>query len=100
MVEHYLAWWNVENLFSVKNDPDRSEKLERTLQGELDGWRGSVLSKKIVQLAKIIKQMNVGLGPDILGVCEVENEKVLKKLISKLSALDHNYETVHANLIF
>ena len=97
MVEHYLAWWNVENLFSVKNDPDRSEKLERTLEGELEGWTASVLNKKIGQLAKIIKQMNGGLGPDILGVCEVENEKVLKKLTSKLSSLGRNYETVHAD---
>lgn len=97
MVEHYLAWWNVENLFSVKNDPDRSEKLERTLEGELEGWTASVLNKKTSQLAKIIKQMNSGLGPDILGVCEVENENVLKKLIAKLSALGRNYETVHAD---
>jgi hypothetical protein len=27
MNEHYLAWWNVENLFNVKNDRDRSEEL-------------------------------------------------------------------------
>lgn len=97
MVQHYLAWWNVENLFSVKNDPDRSEKLERTLGGELEGWTTSVLNKKTSQLAKIIKHMNGGLGPDILGVCEVENEKVLKNLIAKLSALGRNYKTVHAD---
>ncbi|MBP89323.1 MAG: hypothetical protein CMJ64_21855 [Planctomycetaceae bacterium] len=27
--EYYIAFWNVENLFSTKTDPDRSEKLQR-----------------------------------------------------------------------
>lgn len=97
MGQHYLAWWNVENLFSVKNDPDRSEKLERALGKELDGWTAAVLGKKIDQLAKIIKQMNNGNGPDILGVCEVESEKVLAKLIAKLSSLGRPYKAVHAD---
>ncbi len=81
----------------MKNDPDRSEKLERTLGKELDGWTATVLNKKLGQLAKIIEQMNGGLGPDILGVCEVESKKVLEKLIAKLSSLGRVYETVHAD---
>ena len=56
-----------------------------------------MLNKKLRQLAKIIKQMNGGAGPDILGVCEVENEKVLDKLIAKLSSLGRYYKTVHAD---
>ena len=97
MNQHYIAWWNVENLFSVKNDPDRSDKLERALGKELNGWTASVLNKKLGQLAGIIKQMNGGNGPDILGVCEVENENVLDKLIAKLSPLGRSYKTVHAD---
>ena len=97
MEKHYITWWNVENLFSFQNDPDRSEKLEREIAGELEGWTATVLDKKLNQLAKIIKQMNGGLGPDILGVCEIENESVLEKLISKLSSLGRNYKTAHAN---
>jgi predicted extracellular nuclease len=97
MNTHYLAWWNVENLFSVKNDPDRSEKLERALGSELDGWTASVLNKKLGHLAKTIVQMNGGSGPDLLGVCEVESEKVLDSLIEKLSSLGRSYKTVHAD---
>lgn len=46
MTQHYLAWWNVENLFNVKNDPDHSEKLERALggnwmAGQLQFWTRS-----------------------------------------------------------
>jgi predicted extracellular nuclease len=97
MEQHYIAWWNVENLFSFKNDPARSEKLERTLGKELNGWTATVLNKKLNQLAKIITQMNGGDGPDILGVCEVENEGVLDKLVSSLSSLGRNYKKIHAD---
>ena len=41
--------------------------------------------------------MNGGNGPDILGVCEVENENVLDKLIARLSPLGRSYKTVHAD---
>jgi len=34
----------------------------------------------VSQLASIIKQMNGGRGPDMLGVCEVENEYVMTLL--------------------
>lgn len=65
MAQHYLAWWNVENLFSVQDDPQRSEKLARTLKSELQGWTANVLDNKLNQLASIIQQFNQGKGPDI-----------------------------------
>lgn len=39
--------------------------------------------------------MNGGAGPDILGVCEVENKKVLEELIGKLAPLS-SYAKAHA----
>jgi len=41
--------------------------------------------------------MNNGNGPDILGVCEVENEYVVRKLADSLKDLPHDYEVVHAD---
>lgn len=97
MKTHYIAWWNLENLFSIKGDPDRTDKLERTLDKELNGWTATVLDKKLKQLASIIVQMNSGLGPDILGVCEVESDKVLNQLVNELGGLGRTYKTVHAD---
>ncbi len=97
MKAHYIAWWNLENLFSVRGDPDRTEKLQRTLDKELHGWTATVLKQKLKQLASIIVQMNGGLGPDILGVCEVENAKVLNQLVSELGGLGRAYKSVHAD---
>ncbi|MCI0485208.1 MAG: endonuclease/exonuclease/phosphatase [Blastocatellia bacterium] len=97
MPDYYAAFWNVENLFDIANSPRRSEKLERTLAGELTGWNTSVLDRKIEQLASIIRQINNGNGPDLLGVCEVENRFVLERLANALVPLDRNYRIAHAD---
>ena len=95
MPKHHLAFWNVENLFDVEDHPDRSDKLRRTLDSELKGWTQDVLDIKIGQLASIILQMNGGDGPDILGVCEVENRHVLELLRDALAPLGRNYGIAH-----
>jgi hypothetical protein len=42
--------------------------------------------------------MNGNNGPDILGICEVENRWVIEKLVESLKHLpQHRYEIVHAN---
>ena len=84
MVDHYIAWWNLENLFETSTFSGRSERLQRRLGRELTGWTKTVLARKISQLASIVRKMNGGLGPDILGVCEVENEAVLQRLVEAL----------------
>ena len=71
MTEYFVAWWNVENLFSVEGDPERIAWLAAKLKGELKGWTQAVLDQKLAQLAKVISSMNGGAGPDLLGLCEV-----------------------------
>jgi len=95
MQEYYLSWWNLENLFDTFDSPTRPAWLQKTLKNELKGWDQSVLEQKIGQLAKIIKQMNDGAGPDMLGVCEVENKHVLDLLVSSLASLGRNYRVAH-----
>ncbi|MGH2566919.1 MAG: endonuclease/exonuclease/phosphatase family protein, partial [Bacteroidota bacterium] len=97
MPTYHISFWNVENLFDVNRSPRRTEKLERVVGKELTGWTQSVLDKKIAQLASIIRQVNNGKGPDLLGVCEVENEHVLKLLAKALKPLGRTYEIVHAD---
>ena len=94
--EYYISWWNVENLFDYQT-AKRSEKLKRVLKSELKGWTAKILDEKLSQLAKIISKMNDGQGPDILGMCEIENERVLKKLVQKLKFNQRRYEIVHEN---
>ncbi len=97
MAELFCAFWNVENLFDVSGSPRRSEKLERTLGSALRGWTEDLLSRKIDQLADVILAMNGRLGPDLLGVCEVENAWVLQRLCTRLSDSGRDYRVVHAD---
>ena len=93
--DHCIAWWNLENLFDVENSTQRPDWLQEFLKGELKGWTQQVLDKKISQLSKIISKMNNNKGPDILGVCEVENKPVMDLLIDGLSSLGRNYKVAH-----
>ena len=95
MAEHFIAWWNLENLFDTEDYPDRTEKLARTLAKEIIGWNQGVLDKKLDRLASVIGQMNEGNGPDIIGVCEVENRHVLEMLAAKITC--RSYSIVHAD---
>ena len=92
MENHSICWWNLENLFDIENSPRRSQLLNNRLDAELVGWTQAILDKKIDNLASIITKLNSNNGPDILGVCEVENEHVLQRLTNKLNTLlSRNY---------
>ena len=93
--EYYIGWWNVENLFDVEDYKDRSNKLKRTIGKEIKGWNNIILNKKLKQLSDIIESMNDKKGPDLLGVCEVENKHVLYKLIEKIKVKDRDYQVAH-----
>lgn len=98
MTDYYVAFWNLENLFDVNKSPRRTDKLQRTIGSELKGWTKNVLDKKIKQLASVINQMNQKKGPDLMGVCEIENDYVLKLLVNALNIPNRNYAIVHHNM--
>ncbi len=96
---YYVAWWNLENLFDEENSPHRTEKLQRTLGKSIIGWTPERRDRKLSQLSSVIAQMNGGDGPDVLGVCEVENLFVLQLLVDSIKARlpGRNYDIVHAD---
>lgn len=96
---YYVAWWNVENLFDEENSPHRTDKLTRAIGKHLVGWTPTLRDRKIAQLASVVAQMNGGAGPDVLGVCEVENRFVLELLVADIAARlpGRRYDVVHAD---
>jgi endonuclease/exonuclease/phosphatase family metal-dependent hydrolase len=98
-VEHYITWWNVENLFDVRNSPRRPEWLEKKLNSELKKWTRTILNTKLKNLVSIMQSLNDGKGSDIYGLCEVENQYVLHLLADRLNdALpDRAYEIILHN---
>ncbi len=99
MIEHYITWWNVENLFDEKDAPEerRPPSLKRKIKADLTNWTAEVLDRKLTNLASVIDQVNNGAGPDILGLCEIENKHVLEALIGKLT-LNRNYTVIHHDM--
>ena len=98
MPDYLVAFWNVENLFGPENHPHRIPWVAKDLGSSLAGWTPALYQKKLDQLARIIRQMKGGAGPDILGVCEVEDDHVLNDLVTTLTALlpNRDYGVVHA----
>jgi len=70
MTEIKVAFWNVQNLLDTTASPIAAD-LEFTPE---QGWTTEVFAIKVTNLAKIIKQMHGGAGPDLLGLYEVENK--------------------------
>lgn len=95
--ELFIAFWNVENLFDVET-AERPEKLRKLIAKDIAGWNDDLLDAKVGQLSKVIRSLNSGNGPDILGVCEVESQAVLQKLAARIvSDGGRAYRIAHAD---
>lgn len=88
----FVAFWNTQNLFDTVDDPGINDE-DFLPEGEMQ-WNEDRLDKKMYNLARIIRMMNNGNGPDILGVCEVENQEVLELMILKYLS-DLNYKITY-----
>ena len=99
MPNHFVAFWNLENLFAPEDFADRELWIAQRLASDLEGWTQELFNTKIDQLSSIIRQMNDAQGPDILGVCEVENAFVLQQLSTRLNGQLQNrdYDVAHVD---
>lgn len=88
-----IAFYNVENLFDTLDDPNKKDE-EFTPTGDKQ-WNSERYQNKLTNLAKVISSMNNGKGPDILGVCEIENFRVLKDLVKQPELKKMYYGIVH-----
>ncbi|WP_333821604.1 endonuclease/exonuclease/phosphatase family protein [Pinisolibacter sp.] len=97
MSTYFIAFWNLENLFAPENYPEREPWIAKEVAGDLKGWSPDLFARKIGQLRHIITRMNGGAGPDLLGVCEVENRYCLDALSAALNAAlpERRYDVVH-----
>src|SRR5262245_8536408 len=92
--ELFVASYNVENLFDTFDDPDVDRDEEFTPCAAKQ-WTPERLTKKLKNLGGVIKKMNGGKGPDILGVCEIENLDTVKMLAKESTQDGRNYRIVH-----
>ncbi len=77
-----VAFWNLGNLFDIQPN-EISSNLEFTPN---KGWNEKVRDIKIQNLTNIIKT-TFDNGPDLIGICEIENVFLAEKLIDGLKKL-------------
>ena len=84
MPEIKTAFWNVGNLFDTTAS-ELATDLEFT---PADGWTQQVYEAKVKNLAVVLNALHGGTGPDLLGLCEVENVNVVNDLIKAMGRND------------
>ena len=77
----YLAFWNLQNLFDTIDDPEKNDESFLP-DGDME-FTPERLDKQMYNLSRVIRSMNNEKGPDLLGVCEVENQTVLDSMVNK-----------------
>jgi len=78
-----IAWYNLENLFEPFQHPELKEE-----------WTQEHYQNKVKNLASVISELYDPLRPDLLGICEVQSEKVIKGILNELP-YGNEYGIVH-----
>ncbi|MEZ6124464.1 MAG: hypothetical protein R3C49_15000 [Planctomycetaceae bacterium] len=80
-----MAFWNLQNLFDIE-----ASKLASDLDfTPVNGWDRRAFEAKVANLASTVRLMFNGQGPDLLGICEIENERVANILIKAIGRDDY-----------
>ncbi len=88
-----FAFYNVENLFDTINDPSIND--EEFLPDGKNNWDTKKYNHKLAQMARVIAAMDTLSYPDMLGLAEVENKKVLEDLVKQPAIKAANYQIIH-----
>jgi len=91
-----FAFYNVENLFDTVNDSLYFDD-EMTPEGSYN-WTLERYRLKIAHIAEVIAKIGQSITqtcPDIVGLCEVENLKVIKDLVNHPSLRSCNFNIIH-----
>ena len=82
-----IGFWNVENLFDLNDDPIIND--DEFAVGGKKNVDQEIYDLKIKNCSEVLDDLNV----DILGLCEVENNKVLTDLNKAYQ--QRNYSIIH-----
>ena len=90
-----VAFYNVENLFDAVDDPKNYWDQNWLEEGT---WTEEIYQKKLKNISRVIPEIGfqyTGSHPAIVGLCEVENRKVLIDLVQSESMKKYNYNIIH-----
>lgn len=88
-----LVFYNVENLFDTLDDPNANDN--EFLPGSEKEWTTERYRKKLEDISAVIVEAGNGNLPGFIGMCEVENRRVLEDLTRTGSLSEGDYGMVH-----
>ena len=88
-----MVFYNLENLFDIYDDPAVNDA--DFLPGSRIDWTEQRYQRKLDNLTQVLTSIDETYLPAIIGVCEVENERVLKDLKKQKKLRRANYKIVH-----
>ncbi len=88
-----IAFYNLENLFNPEDDSLKDDD-EFTPDGVCN-WSYYRYKEKINCMAKAILAIGGWKAPEIVGVAEIEDKKVLEDLIATNTLMKFNYGIIH-----
>ncbi len=88
-----IAFYNVENLFDTEDAPNKID--EYYTPSSPIKWNEAKYQTKLKNLSTVIEEICYNDYPHILGLCEVENLKVLEDLVEQEAISSHNYQIIH-----
>lgn len=95
---HTIAFYNLENLFDTLNDPSKYDEASPIME-MAEANRAKVYEKKVKGMARVIAAIGKGEysknSPAIIGVCEIENRKVLEDVVNDPLLLGLDYGIIH-----
>jgi len=88
-----ILWYNAENLFHPQDDSLPGDD-EFTPTG-IRNWSEGRYRKKLASVARVIVAAGEGEPPALVGLCEVENRRVLEELADHPILEPYGYGVVH-----
>ena len=93
---HAVAFYNLENLFDTCHDEGKSD-WDYLPDGTYT-WSKKKYRHKLANMARVLSELGTDklpYGSCIIGVCEVENSKVLDALVSQPKMKKRGFKYVH-----
>jgi predicted extracellular nuclease len=91
--EFKVMFYNVENLFDIVDDPNTMD--DEFTPGSEKMWDAGKYEKKLEDIAEVIQAVDRKELPVIIGLCEVENLKVVEDLVALRGLKKGHYGIVH-----
>ncbi|MFW5820888.1 MAG: endonuclease [Bacteroidota bacterium] len=89
-----VVFYNVENLFDTIDAPVFED--EEFTPGSEKNWNEDKYNKKLNDIARVLSSVNKKELPEVIGLAEIENRKVLEDLISTKDLRRGNYQIIHS----